>query len=333
MSHANAALTPRARLRLARLIVEDGWPVARAAERYRRVLADGEAVGAALPAGRCAAAWPTGPRGRTGSRSRTPQPMVRNDRAPAVAASGWVRSRSAPGSACRPRPCTRCWSAAGSTGSVHVDRRTGEPIRRYEHDRPGAMLHVDVKKLGNIPDGGGWRYVGRAQGERNRAATARQAPQQAPRPADGHRVRAHRHRRPLPRRLRRDPRRRDRRHRHRRAAPRGGLVRRPRRHRRTGALRQRLGLPLPRLARRLPRARHHARRGPAPTGRRPTARSNASTAPSPTAGPSPACSPARSARRQALPGWLHEYNHHRPHTAIGNVPPITRLTNLPGQYT
>ena len=34
MSHANAALTPRARLRLALLIVEEGWPVARAAERY-----------------------------------------------------------------------------------------------------------------------------------------------------------------------------------------------------------------------------------------------------------------------------------------------------------
>ena len=39
------------------------------------------------------------------------------------------------------------------------------------------------------------------------------------------------------------------------------------------------------------------------------------------------------ARRKALPGWLHEYNHHRPHTAIGNHPPITRLTNLPGQYS
>ncbi|MGY5894926.1 DDE-type integrase/transposase/recombinase, partial [Blastococcus deserti] len=48
---------------------------------------------------------------------------------------------------------------------------TGEPIRRYEHDRPGALIHVDVKKLGNIPDGGGWRYVGRAQGDKNRAAT------------------------------------------------------------------------------------------------------------------------------------------------------------------
>jgi hypothetical protein len=43
--------------------------------------------------------------------------------------------------------------------------------------------------------------------------------------------------------------------------------------------------------------------------------------------------PTETARRRALPAWLHEYNHHRPGTAIGNVPPITRLTNLPGQYT
>jgi len=54
----------------------------------------------------------------------------------------------------------------------HIDRVTGEPIRRYEHDRPGALLHVDVKKLGNIPDGGGWRHVGRVQGEKHRAAMA-----------------------------------------------------------------------------------------------------------------------------------------------------------------
>ena len=53
----------------------------------------------------------------------------------------------------------------------HLDRATGEPIRRYEHDRPGDLLHVDVKKLGRVPDGGGWRYVGRRQGGKNRAAT------------------------------------------------------------------------------------------------------------------------------------------------------------------
>jgi transposase InsO family protein len=53
----------------------------------------------------------------------------------------------------------------------HIDRITGEPIRRYEHDHPGSLLHVDVTKFGNIPDGGGWRYVGKQQGDRNRSAT------------------------------------------------------------------------------------------------------------------------------------------------------------------
>ena len=38
------------------------------------------------------------------------------------------------------------------------------------------------------------------------------------------------------------------------------------------------------------------------------------------------------ARRKALPAWLHEYSHHRPHTATENLPPITRLNNVPGQY-
>jgi len=48
-----------------------------------------------------------------------------------------------------------------------VDRITGEIIRsratdvRYERDRPGELLHVDVKKLGRVPDGGGWRVHGR----------------------------------------------------------------------------------------------------------------------------------------------------------------------------
>jgi transposase InsO family protein len=38
-------------------------------------------------------------------------------------------------------------------------------------------------------------------------------------------------------------------------------------------------------------------------------------------------------RRAAMPAWIHEYNHHRPHTAIGKATPISRLTNLPGQYS
>jgi transposase InsO family protein len=39
---------------------------------------------------------------------------------------------------------------------------------------------------------------------------------------------------------------------------------------------------------------------------------------------------SESARRAALPAWLHRYNHHRPHTALGGKPPITR-TNVSGQ--
>ena len=50
-----------------------------------------------------------------------------------------------------------------------VDRLTGEIVRRratdvrYERDRPGELLHVDVKKLGRVPDGGGWRAHGRSE--------------------------------------------------------------------------------------------------------------------------------------------------------------------------
>jgi transposase InsO family protein len=55
----------------------------------------------------------------------------------------------------------------------HTDRATGELVRRYEHPHPGSMLHVDVTKFGNIPDGGGHRFVGRHQGKANRSATGR----------------------------------------------------------------------------------------------------------------------------------------------------------------
>jgi transposase InsO family protein len=44
------------------------------------------------------------------------------------------------------------------------DRATDtEPVRRYQRDRPGELVHVDVKKLGAIPPGGGWKIHGRGQ--------------------------------------------------------------------------------------------------------------------------------------------------------------------------
>ncbi|MYJ81549.1 MAG: IS481 family transposase [Acidimicrobiaceae bacterium] len=42
-----------------------------------------------------------------------------------------------------------------------IDRPTGRVIRRYERSSPGELVHLDVKKVGQIPPGGGWRVHGR----------------------------------------------------------------------------------------------------------------------------------------------------------------------------
>ncbi|MEX5718990.1 IS481 family transposase [Geodermatophilus maliterrae] len=58
---------------------------------------------------------------------------------------------------------------------AEVDRLTGQLLRgrrhsevRYEREQPGDLLHVDVKKLGRVPDGGGWRVHGRSEEVRGR---------------------------------------------------------------------------------------------------------------------------------------------------------------------
>ena len=64
---------------------------------------------------------------------------------------------------------------AGVPRLAEVDRLTGELLRgrrhsdrRYERERPGDLLHVDVMKLGRIPEGGGWRVHGRSEEVRGR---------------------------------------------------------------------------------------------------------------------------------------------------------------------
>jgi transposase InsO family protein len=55
-----------------------------------------------------------------------------------------------------------------------TDPITGAPVRRrhsgirYQRHAPGELLHVDVKKLGRVPDGGGWRLHGRREEVRGR---------------------------------------------------------------------------------------------------------------------------------------------------------------------
>jgi hypothetical protein len=52
-----------------------------------------------------------------------------------------------------------------------LDRPTGQLVRRYERDRPGELVHVDVKKLGSIRPGGGWRAHGRDSAQRSHSRT------------------------------------------------------------------------------------------------------------------------------------------------------------------
>jgi transposase InsO family protein len=61
---------------------------------------------------------------------------------------------------------------------AHLDQATGLPVRRpkarrYEAGAPGELVHVDIKKLGRIPDGGGWRVHGRGSTQARRVDVAR----------------------------------------------------------------------------------------------------------------------------------------------------------------
>jgi transposase InsO family protein len=56
-------------------------------------------------------------------------------------------------------------NAAGCGRLDRGDRATNtEPVLRYQRERPGELIHVDVKKIAGIPDGGGWRLHGRGPG-------------------------------------------------------------------------------------------------------------------------------------------------------------------------
>ncbi len=81
---------------------------------------------------------------------------------------------------------------AGLSRLAHLDRPTATPLR-YERERPGELLHVDVKKLGRIRPGGGWRMLGQSSQTK------------APRPRSRLRLPPRRPRRPLTLRLRRGP--------------------------------------------------------------------------------------------------------------------------------
>ncbi len=329
MSHANAALAPVQRLRIARLIVDEGWPVAHAALFFH-------------------VSWPTAKRwadryaamGREGVQDRSSRPH----RSPNRTSPNLVRKIVHLRWKKRLGPVAigaKVGMPASTVHAVlvrvrlnrlhHVDVRTGEPIRRYEHDKPGAMIHVDVKKIGRIPDGGGHRFVGRQQGNRNIRATVG-------RPTNNNRgllagtsfvhTVIDDHSRVAYAEIHGDE----------KADTAVGVLRR------AVSWFEARGVTVERVLSDNGAAyKSHAWRdtcnelGITPKKTRPyRPQTNGKIERfHRTLADGWAFSRhynSESARQAALPAWLHEYNHHRPHTAIGAKPPISRLTNLSGQY-
>lgn len=169
MSHANAVLAPAGRLRLAQVIVDDGWPIRRAAERFQ-------------VAPTTAARWAARYRAGESMQDRSSRPHHSPSRCSTRLERRVIALRF-----------TRRWGEHRIAWKLRVphatvgrilaryrmprlawlDQATGLPVRRhqprrYEHKHPGDLVHMDIKKLGRIPDGGGWKARGRARGRRNR---------------------------------------------------------------------------------------------------------------------------------------------------------------------
>src|SRR5919107_1201695 len=164
MSHPMAALSPVGRLRLARCVVEDGWPLRRAAERFRC-----SPTTAARWAGRYRQLGPGGMVDRScrphSSPGRTPTRVERRIIKVRVTRR-WGPARIAYLLGLHPSTVHRVLVRYRLARLAWLDRATGRTVRRYEHPAPGDLVHVDVKKLGKIPDGGGWRIHGREVGNR-----------------------------------------------------------------------------------------------------------------------------------------------------------------------
>ncbi|MEC4762264.1 IS481 family transposase [Mycobacterium sherrisii] len=168
MSHRNAPLSETGRLRLARCIVEDGWPLRRAAERFQ------VSVGTA-------ARWAGRYRelGRAGMADRSSRPHRSPNRTPARVERRiinvrvirrWGPARIGYLLGLHPSTVHRVLTRYGLAKLRWLDRPTGRVIRRMESAACGDLVHVDVKKLGTIPAGGGWRMLGRTAGKRNSQA-------------------------------------------------------------------------------------------------------------------------------------------------------------------
>jgi len=159
--HPNARLTPLMRARMVRLVLDDGWGVEAAAERFQvdaktvrkwrdRYLVEGDAGLQDRSSRPWSCPW------ATPARTRERVLELRRQRRWGAAHIGHEVGLAA-------STTQKILTRAGLGRLDRGDRATGSPVHRYERDRPGELVHVDVKKLAAIPSGGGWQLHGRGK--------------------------------------------------------------------------------------------------------------------------------------------------------------------------
>jgi transposase len=165
MAHRNARLTEFGRLLLVQRITELGWPPAQAADSVgvSRATAD-------KWLGRYRSEGPSGLADRPSRPRRCPHALSASQVGRVLAARR--RRRQGPHRLSYHLAVPRS-TVYGVLRRHHMSRladtdRTSGVVVRYERERPGELVHIDVKKLGRIPDGGGHRAHGRATASRGR---------------------------------------------------------------------------------------------------------------------------------------------------------------------
>src|SRR5438477_12030537 len=155
--HANAALSWTGRRRLCELVVDEGWPVVAAAE----------AVGVSV---RCARKWVGRYRvdGVAGlcDRSSAPRRVANRtapDRVEAIARLRRLRFTAAEIAETLGMAVSTVSGILTRSGMGRLGRLGLEQPIRYERSRPGELVHIDIKKLGRIEGGAGWRVRGGRQ--------------------------------------------------------------------------------------------------------------------------------------------------------------------------
>jgi transposase InsO family protein len=154
--HANAALSWSGRRELARRVVDEGWTVRAAAE----------AAGVSV---RCARKWACRYRGgdlELADRSSAPRSVPNRtpaDRVAVIVLLRQLRMTAAEIAETLSMPLSTVSVVLKRHGIGRLGRIGLEQPVRYERSRPGELVHVDVKKLGRIQGGAGWRVRDRKQ--------------------------------------------------------------------------------------------------------------------------------------------------------------------------